>query len=189
MSPPRAAALATDFGQPPYAPGNDSEQAYHTDVVAAIVRTRRGRPDLPSENKEPLATSKLEEPESLVWGMLPHALPETPLVQDETLQEWEGRVLNISVDVFEAALTDVTTRSETEEEVAELPLRDIRPEDLSLLREGAVFRWIISYIVHKGTKARASRIVFRRRPHWTEEQIKRADERADQVADALRRIA
>ncbi len=84
------------------------------------------------------------------------------------LQEWEGFVLRIGQDAFLARLRDVTFDGDHEDEEVELPLSDVSDSDRDLLREGALFRWVIGYQKSRaGTTRRLSQVVFRRLPAWT----------------------
>jgi hypothetical protein len=87
--------------------------------------------------------------------------------REEKLQEWEGRVIAVSSDQFVAQLTDLTLGNEQETERGEFPIAELSESDCKLLRENAVFRWIVGYRYIGATKERFARIVFRRLPAWS----------------------
>lgn len=94
-------------------------------------------------------------------------------------QEWEGEVISISEDKFIARLYDLThTEKTTTQEESEFETREISESDLSLLKEGAIFRWSLGFSRSiSGTRERTSRLVFRRLPAWTRKEI--MDSRAE----------
>jgi hypothetical protein len=58
------------------------------------------------------------------------------------------------------------------EEEAEIPLEELSPHDLPLVRAGAVFYWTIGYRDSvTGQRTRQSSIVFRRLPAWTDREL------------------
>ncbi len=118
-------------------------------------------------------------------------IPEISFGEDDVterflaLQEWEGVVLEINDDIFTAHLTDITCKGNPPE-IGDFIVEDIRKDDLQLMREGAVFRWIIGYeIKRSGTKRRGSQIVFRRLPLWTKREIDEADREAQQLMESI----
>ena len=59
----------------------------------------------------------------------------------------------------------------------EIPLEEISPDDLELVREGAVFYWTIA--CHEtgspvGQRTKTSLIRFRRLPRWTAHKLEQA---------------
>lgn len=101
------------------------------------------------------------------------------------LQEWEGVVLEIHGDVFTAHLNDITCK-DNPPEMGNFIVEDIRKDDLKLMREGAVFRWIIGYEIKKsGNKRRSSQLVFRRLPLWSKREIDEADREAQQLMESI----
>ncbi len=102
------------------------------------------------------------------------------------LQEWEGYVIDIAEDSFTARLTDITRRSMVEEESAEFPKSEVSDDDLALIEEGAIFRWVIGFQRSRGgTKRRVSEIVFRRLPAWTKRDLYEAKELAATLSKEL----
>lgn len=126
-----------------------------------------------------------EEPQNPVYEMvrnLPVEANKRPF-QDRfvALQEWEGSVVEVYEDRFVARLTDMTDETNAQEE-AVFYVDELRKDDVQLLREGAIFRWVVGYHYERGgTKRRSSQIVFRRLPVWTKSQLQRADTRAEEI--------
>ena len=104
----------------------------------------------------------------------------------EPLQEWEGYVTEVSEGTFSARLVDITAGKKVEDEAADFPISDLSEDELSLLKEGAVFRWIIGYQRTKfRQKIRTSQIVFRRLPAWSKLDIRQARAEARELASGL----
>jgi hypothetical protein len=97
------------------------------------------------------------------------------------LQKWEGIVLEIRDDAFVAKLLDRT--GSHADEIAEIELDEVSPDDLSLLERGAVFYWSIGYSTERnGQRQRTSAIRFRRLPAWSAEELETARLRAEALA-------
>jgi hypothetical protein len=103
------------------------------------------------------------------------------------LQEWEGQVERVGRRYFYGRLVDLTTGETEETEEVDFPIDDLTDSDRKLLVPGAVFRWIIGYRYNRGQKDRFSRIVIRRLPIWTSDEIRAADERATKLHEILSR--
>jgi len=101
------------------------------------------------------------------------------------LQEWEGQVQEVGRTYFSARLVDLTADETDETEEVQLPLSDITESDQALLVPGAVFRWMIGYRYIDGVKERFTRVVVRRLPVWTEQEIRSADKEALELYNVL----
>lgn len=121
-----------------------------------------------------------------VISELPIESARSPYVEVfQSLQEWEGVVLNISDSTFTARLVDVFDKDAPDEE-ADFLRQDLRNDDFKMLEPGAVFRWVVGYVIKKdGTKRRSSDIVFRRLPQWTQRDISEADEEARSLLESV----
>jgi hypothetical protein len=72
---------------------------------------------------------------------------------------------------------------------AVIPLDEVSPEDLELVREGAYFRLSIAYAITRGgtgTSKRQSTIVFRRLPAYRAEELDNLREIAGQLVGGIR---
>jgi hypothetical protein len=118
-------------------------------------------------------------------GVVRYPRPIRELPREEVLQEWEGQVQEVGERVFSARLVDLTRGEMEETEESDLPIEDLVESDRTLLVPGAVFRWIIGYRWANGEKERFTRVVIRRLPIWTEQEIKAADREAAELHDAL----
>lgn len=97
---------------------------------------------------------------------------------NSVLQEWEGYVTKIRDSDFTARLVDLTDPTDELEE-ADFPVDELSRDDKKLLREGAIFRWLIGYQdTIAGTRTRFSKIVFRRLPAWSSKDIDEARKKA-----------
>jgi hypothetical protein len=138
----------------------------------------------PTSNTSPEAAGSSAVPEAMVLSLPPYAgLPAYSAGSFNALQEWEGVVLEVGAESFTARLTDLTAGNKIETEEADFPIADLRDEDHERLRPGAVFRWAIGY--HRspgGTRTRASRIVFRRLPAWSAQELGEARREAERLS-------
>jgi hypothetical protein len=101
------------------------------------------------------------------------------------LQEWEGRVEEIEGRFLIARLVDITAKDTQETEEVELPLDDITEADQDLIQPGSLFRWILGYRYLYGSKEKFARIVVRRLPVWTDEEMREADKEAYELHNAI----
>lgn len=152
-----------------------------------------------SNSETPTSIASQEDAGSLTVGVVKEmrqdAVPSAPRLKEivgrpflQPLQEWEGYVCNIDEDdqTFTARLVDLTAGSQTEEEVAEFALEELSDANLALLKEGAVFRWVIGYLKgENGSKRRVSDIVFRRMPAWSKREIAASEDWARKMGDEL----
>jgi hypothetical protein len=101
------------------------------------------------------------------------------------LQQWEGYVETKKADSFVARLVDLDNPVEREVE-ADILLSEVNPDDLDLIKPGAVFYWTIGYRDQAtGQRARVSEIRFRRLPAFTENDLDVAKRDAQQTAELL----
>jgi hypothetical protein len=106
--------------------------------------------------------------------------------REEILQEWEGRVVEITKTDFTANLINLTSGEREEQEKVSLPISELAEDDLRRMAIGSIFRWIIGYRYRpSGSKERTSRIILRRLPVWTKSEIKSAEEKARNVVESL----
>ena len=81
-------------------------------------------------------------------------------------QAWEGTVLEIFDDSFNARIRDLTDL-ERPDEIVEMLVEDLDESDCPLLKPGAVFYWNIGYLEGRGfPRQRTSRVTFRRIPRF-----------------------
>lgn len=96
----------------------------------------------------------------------------------QSLQKWEGYVIEVFNDHFSARICDLTNNND--DEYVELTLNELLKEDLDLLIPGAVFYWNIGYRDDKyGTRHRDSIIRFRRLPAFGNKEIEDAKNEAE----------
>jgi len=95
-------------------------------------------------------------------------------------------VVEVGSETFTARLLDITAEKRTEEEAADFPVSDLSDDDLSLLKEGAIFRWVIGYQrTSSGQKIRASQVVFRRLPAWNKHNLHLSRSKANDLLAEL----
>lgn len=101
------------------------------------------------------------------------------------VQQWEGIVMSVGDDDFTARLYDITDPTNPVEE-ADFLVEDLNPYNLPLLKEGAIFRWIIGYRGGKtSTRSRVSQLTFRRLPAWTKRDLADADQKAKELVKGI----
>lgn len=100
------------------------------------------------------------------------------------LQKWQGVVIDVSKESFLARLKDLTNAGPDEE--AEIPIEELSPGDMELLRPGAVFYWNIGYLDKlSGQRLRHSFLRFRRLPAWTREELEQAEKEAKRIQESI----
>ncbi len=102
----------------------------------------------------------------------------------QNLQLWEGTVVSAGEREFRAALRDLTDAHQPEENGC-FALDEVAPDDVPLVRPGAVFYWHIGYSTEHGTRSLVSQLRFRRLPSWTPADVERVNRRAAEQYDAL----
>lgn len=96
----------------------------------------------------------------------------------------EGVVLEIRQDEFDARLVDLDG-AETDLE-ATFAIEELSPDDVALLRAGAVFYWTIGYFDdHVRRRTRVSELRFRRLPSEDSNVLAEAEAEADQIRREL----
>lgn len=170
-------------------PSYESRQKDYTERIeaAALRQTEQTTRPVPIRNEHVIqshATSIGIETASSSFDSLPDigyvSRARTP-VTFHALQEWEGYVLDVTMDDFTARLMDLTTQSSIEEEEAVIPLCEISDEDIRRMKRGSIFRWVIGYENKGGTKRRVSQIVFRDLPVLTKQDMDEGNKWAEQV--------
>lgn len=92
-----------------------------------------------------------------------------------SMKTWSGTVISTEEDTFWARVTD---RKGIEEDM-EFFAEDIADDDRELLTEGAFFFFNIGFSTSRfGQRERKSILKFRRIPHWTNDEILDATEKA-----------
>lgn len=94
------------------------------------------------------------------------------------LQQFEGTVLTIGPEEFNARLVD-RTHPEHPPEIADFSRDDVSDGDRELLALGAVFYFSLGYRISPwGQRDRVATIKFRRLPAWSKRELAAAEERA-----------
>jgi hypothetical protein len=158
---------------------------FDDDVIKRWIERERATesPTLTSNGHDISTVVRNTAPADL--GVVRYPTPTRQLPREEVLQEWEGQVQEVGERVFSARLVDLTAGEKEETEESDLPIDDLVEADRGLLVPGAVFRWIIGYRWSNGEKERFTRVVIRRLPIWTEQEIKAADREAAELHRAL----
>ena len=106
----------------------------------------------------------------------------------EPVAEWQGQVTEIEDEHFIAQLRGtVGTGVAGSLEEALIPINDVNPGDIDLLKPGAFFRLCISYeIAPTGNRRRYTEVIFRRLPAYRREELEAARSKAADLARDLR---
>jgi hypothetical protein len=131
------------------------------------------------EDATEIATPQLEIERTAVAQ--PQAGP-VPRRRFSLLQQWEGTVLRVGRDEFDASLRDMTDPRNPLEQ-ATFFIEEVSPGDAALLEPGAVFYWAVGYETQAGQRSRKSTIRFRHLPRWTRKDLQRVNERAKLMED------
>lgn len=96
----------------------------------------------------------------------------------KTLQVWEGTITGLDEQNFTATLRDLTKPSNPDEQ-AEFARIEVSEDDQELLTLGSTFYWVVgTERTPGGQKRNISTLQFRRLPPWTDNALRRANERA-----------
>ncbi|MEQ1850482.1 MAG: hypothetical protein ABMA01_02710 [Chthoniobacteraceae bacterium] len=109
--------------------------------------------------------------------------PEAATERFTLLQKWEGVVLDTDAKTFTARLLD--SHDELPPQQATFSRSELSPEEETQIAVGASFVWTIGYRHIGATRHRDSTIYFRRLPPWSEDEIKSARVRAENVSTAI----
>ncbi len=100
--------------------------------------------------------------------------------------EWEGYVESIDDDTFSVIMTNVRSDSALPTDQAVFSKDDINEHERSLLREGAILRWIIGRErLPTGQIRKVSELYFRRLPAHTEADYLRAFHKAKSLLEEV----
>lgn len=107
----------------------------------------------------------------------------TPSYRLTPLQQWEGKVVDVTRDEFTAIVHDLTSPTNPPEEVV-LTRGDVSDGDLPLLAPGAIFYWTIGRKrLSHGQIERTSVIKFRRSPVWSQGAVDAVKREAERLKD------
>jgi hypothetical protein len=105
-------------------------------------------------------------------------------VKADGLQKWEGRVLQVSDDVFTAELEPLQQSGPTIVAEFEIGLIDVDNEET--LSPGDVFYLTVRTVWHRGFPTRTSALRLRRLGHWSEAELREVGSRAKRRLEAFR---
>jgi len=104
------------------------------------------------------------------------------------LAEWHGQVTEVLAATFIAQLKGRHGEAVAgSEDIAVIPIEEVRESDRDLLQTGAFFRLCIAYeISQQGNRRRYTEVVFRRLPAFRREELEQAQAVAREIASELR---
>ena len=109
--------------------------------------------------------------------------PEATTERFTLLQKWDGVVLEADAETFTTRLID--SHGEMPSQQATFSRSELSPEEEKQIAVGASFVWTIGYRHIGATRHRDSTIYFRRLPPWSEDEIKAARCRAENLSTAI----
>jgi len=102
-------------------------------------------------------------------------------IKFQKLQEYEGEVLSIRALDFVARLVDLTDIGAQRLE-AIFSIDEVSPSDEPLMREGAVFYWVIGFRDYPNGQRKTEHFLrFRRLPIWSKRDMERLEARVDEL--------
>ena len=113
--------------------------------------------------------------------LIPPVITAEPKNSFITLNKWEGKILCQTDNGYVAEIRDAITPNEPLEEI-ELGFDDVSDNDKKLAVPGAIFYWVIGYLVKPTGRIKTSEFRFRRLPVWTQKEL---DKAADDVWSPL----
>lgn len=188
----RAAGTGEHFPASTYTATRSVEQSIGQAAEAALASIRatlalqelaRKTPEAGEYDSSPDYSgqaARKTSPTSLAWR---HGdpLPASPV---KVTHRWEGTVLRIDEEFFEAKLTSLT--EESTDVTAEFSIENLSADDLSLLRPGASFYVTAILERRSGGRVRtSSEVRFRRLGRWHRDEIALMKERARKRRAAL----
>ena len=158
-------------------------------VLSVEAKTARANgQNAPTETPLPVVGDGSRADAAPVLSFPPELSPPRPRAILHALQEWEGYVVEMDSRELVARLVDLTAGSTHEEEEAVIPMAEISECDVSAVRVGSIFRWVIGYERSpSGMKKRVSQIVFRDLPRMTERDFREARSWAHETLQAFQR--
>lgn len=144
---------------------------------ASRVEPRENAAEDETQDTVPQHVHNRSEPMQSSVVVLPPKLREPPY-GFRLLQQWEGTVTSVTEQEFTAELWDLTDERNAREEAA-FEIEEVPPGDLSLLTQGAAFRWSIGYRTWPdGQRECVSHLRFVRLPAWGRATVKAVEEQA-----------
>lgn len=131
------------------------------------------------DSKSLSSTSNTSQTINNIKGDVPHLhiAPNTMVHlkgKFKLLQLWEGRIIEVRDEDFDAIIKD-KTKPDFSDELVTIDKIDISPDDYDLLKRGSVFYWSVGFLDYPGRgRSRESKIRFRRLKGWSEKEIRNA---------------
>ena len=154
---------------------------FNNDVLEHWAATRKAISQ--AAQKDDGTALRVEYPSDM--GVVRHPANPMEFPREVILQEWEGQVQEVLARTFTARLVDLTSKESEETEEVDLPLDDLSESDKASIAPGSIFRWIIGHRYRDGEKERFTRVIVRRLPIWTAQEIRAADEEAESLHKSL----
>lgn len=124
----------------------------------------------------------------LIQQVLPFSITKRNVPISELVAEWQGVVTEIEDEDFIAQMRGTFGAGVAGNlEEALIPINDVNPGDIDLLKPGAFFRLCISYeIAPAGSRRRYTEVIFRRLPAYRREELEAARSKAADLVRDLR---
>ncbi len=120
--------------------------------------------------------------ERSVWFSVRPLEIEHPKLEDlVAVQTFEGVVLDAGPEELRVRLHDVTDPSRPDE-IATMDIEEVPEDDRALIEVGAVFDWLF-FRQRRPSVRNVSELRFRRLPRWSQPDLDRARNRADEFRE------
>ena len=102
-----------------------------------------------------------------------------------SLKKWEGIVEAVFETSFIARIKDVA--NEAPDERVEIDFDELtNVDEKNMVKKGAIFSWTMGYHISPGgTRKRQAVLIFRRMPKWSEADIQKGYQAADEMYEKL----
>lgn len=107
--------------------------------------------------------------------------------RSQVIAEWHGQVVAVEDGYLVAELRGTLGNGVAGSfEEAQIPIEEVRTEDLALVRAGAFFRLCVNWEFVNGSRRRLTDLVFRRMPAYRRDELEDARAVAGELWHALR---
>lgn len=119
-------------------------------------------------------------PEQMVVSSSAAPNPPRRAERFEVVQNWEGVVTTVEETTFHAEVRPTNNPSARPTDELEIDLVNVAPGDIEMVKEGSVFYLTVGTLTLPGEgPQQTTRLIFRRMPRWSANDIKRRDSRVD----------
>jgi len=169
--------------------------AGHTVVGTALPKDIRvtfaAREAVRSDDLEPYQSPVRQKAPIIV---VPPMIDVDPMRSAESLttaviQIWEGKVLSIDKEAGAMEVKLSAKIGSTPDHSAEISLQWVAPQDMDLVKPGAIFYWTLYKETKRGTIRNSQELRFRRLPSWSKIQLAQIKSDAKKLAKKIKKAS